>query len=149
MQLIRNTNLGEDTALTWPDSYCNVASSIDSAITTLFSIWASEAIAFSYFSYINKNTEKLRGKRKSLHYAYIKKLQIKNGETWRTFTAYLWASASCSAAIRASSVTFCSCSTRISNCPTRAYSYELRNTCGLRVSPSGEKQKSNSWKPEA
>lgn len=41
---------GEDNALAWPDWYCNVASNIDSAITTLSSIWVSEAIAFSYFS---------------------------------------------------------------------------------------------------
>lgn len=44
--------LGEDSALDWPDSYCKVASNIDSAITTLFSFSASEAIAFSYFSWI-------------------------------------------------------------------------------------------------
>lgn len=45
-----NTNLGEGWALTWPDWYCKVASNIDSAITTLFSIWAIEATASSYFS---------------------------------------------------------------------------------------------------
>lgn len=42
--------LGEDCALALPDWYCMVASNTDSAMTTLCSIWASEAIAFSYFS---------------------------------------------------------------------------------------------------
>lgn len=44
--------LGEDRALAWPDSYCSVASSIDSATFTLFSISVSEDIALSYFSWI-------------------------------------------------------------------------------------------------
>jgi len=48
-----NTNRGEGCALTWPDWYCKVASNIDSAITTLFSISAIEAVASSYFSCIH------------------------------------------------------------------------------------------------
>lgn len=42
--------LGEGCALFCPDWYCKVASNIDSAITTLFSISAREALAASYFS---------------------------------------------------------------------------------------------------
>lgn len=48
-----NTHLGEGCALSWPDWYCKVASNIDSAITTLFSISAIEAEASSYFSCIH------------------------------------------------------------------------------------------------
>lgn len=43
---------GEACAFDWPDSYCRVASNIDSATTTLFSISATEAKAFSYLSCI-------------------------------------------------------------------------------------------------
>lgn len=47
------THRGEGCALIWPDWYCKVASNIDSAITTLFSISASEAMTSSYFSCTN------------------------------------------------------------------------------------------------
>lgn len=42
--------LGEGCALFCPDWYCKVASNIDSAITTLFSISAKEAVVASSFS---------------------------------------------------------------------------------------------------
>lgn len=51
---------GEHTALFCTDSFCNVASSIDSAVRTLFSISASEAIALSCFSCTNMQIRSMR-----------------------------------------------------------------------------------------
>ena len=45
-------------AFCWPDWYWSVASSIVSAITALFSICASEAIASSYFSCVHNQVHK-------------------------------------------------------------------------------------------
>lgn len=52
-----STHFGEDEALLCPDSYCNVASSIVSAITTRFSLSTRASMALSYFSctYIAKS----------------------------------------------------------------------------------------------
>lgn len=49
---VRNYYLGEGNTLFCPDWYCKVASSIDSAITSLFSISARDPVASSYFSCI-------------------------------------------------------------------------------------------------
>lgn len=58
------TYRGDDNALTWPDWYCKVASNVVSAMTTLSSIFAREAVAFSYFSCIH--TQNILGQYKKI-----------------------------------------------------------------------------------
>ena len=55
-------------AFCWPDWYWSVASSIVSAITALFSICSSEAIASSYFSCIHNHTQAANHKLNKEHW---------------------------------------------------------------------------------